>query len=107
MAIAADGPSQESLTRYRLDLAREARRFKRYPPLARERGWEGVVVITVAAVPGVLRPSVAVDRSSGVVLLDEEALAMVTRAVQSSPLPEGLAGRSFSFSLPIHYRLAD
>ena len=106
-AISIDGPSQESITRYRLDLAREARRFKRYPPLARERGWEGVVLITIAAVPGVIRPGVAVDRSSGFTLLDEEALAMVARAVQSSPLPDGLAGRGFSISLPIHYRLED
>lgn len=107
VAMPADGPIQESITRYRLDLAREARRFMRYPPLARERGWEGVVFIAIAAVPGVIRPAVAVDRSSGYVLLDEEALAMVARAVQSSPLPDGLAGRSFSISLPIHYRLDD
>jgi protein TonB len=106
-AVVPDGPSQESITRYRLELAREARRFKRYPSLARERGWEGVVMIAIAAVPGRVRPSVAVERSSGFGLLDEEAATMVARAVQSSPPPDGLAGRSFSFTLPIHYRLDD
>ena len=106
-AAAVDSPSQESIARYRLDLAREARRFKRYPPLARQRGWEGIVVVSIVAVPGGIGPNVAVDRSSGFDLLDEEALAMVTRAVQTSPLPDGLAGKRFTIALPIHYSLED
>ena len=106
-AVASAGPSQESIARYRLDLARQARRFKRYPPLARQRGWEGVVVISIIGIPGGIGPSVAVDRSSGVKLLDEDALAMVTRAAQTSPLPDGLAGRGFTIALPIHYSLGE
>ena len=106
-AVAVDSPSQESIARYRLDLAREARRFKRYPPLARQRGWEGIVVISIVAVPGGIGPNIAVDRSSGFDLLDEEALAMVIRAVQTSPPPDGLAGKRFAIALPIHYSLED
>jgi protein TonB len=65
------------------------------------------VVISIVGVPGGIAPSVAVDRSSGVKLLDEEALAMVSRAVQTSPPPDGLAGRRFTIALPIHYSLED
>jgi TonB family protein len=65
------------------------------------------VVIAIAALPGGVGPSVAVDRSSGFALLDEEALAMVTQAVRASPPPDGLAGRRFTIALPIHYRLDD
>ncbi|HET7776889.1 MAG TPA: hypothetical protein VFK74_11010, partial [Azospira sp.] len=41
-----EGSSGDALRQYRLALALEARRFKRYPRLARERGWEGTVEVT-------------------------------------------------------------
>ena len=51
----------DGVRQYRLSLAREARRFKRYPDQARERGREGVVVVVVKTVAGVAIPQVKLE----------------------------------------------
>jgi len=99
--------SLDGVRQYRLNLAREARRFKRYPPLARQRGWEGVVIVLVSAVAGGPVPQVSLSQSSGYELLDQEALELVLQAVRVAAVPENLRHRQFGLALPIHYRLDD
>ena len=101
-AVSLDGVRQ-----YRLNLAREARQSKVYPGLARERGWEGVVVVVVTTVAGVALPQVTISQSSGIELLDRAATELVELAVQSARMPESLRGQQFALTLPIHYQLAD
>ena len=97
----------DGVRQYRLSLAREARRFKRYPDQARERGREGVVVLIVTTVAGVALPQVKLSQSSGSDLLDQAALELLEIAVQTAMLPESLHGQQFALTLPIHYRLDD
>ena len=97
----------DGVRQYRLSLAREARRFKRYPDQARERGREGVVVLIVTTVAGVAIPQVKLSQSSGSDLLDQAALELLETAVQAAMLPESLQGQQFALTLPIHYRLDD
>jgi periplasmic protein TonB len=97
----------DGVRQYRLSLAREARRFKRYPDQAREQGREGVVVVVVTTVAGVAIPQVTVSQSSGSDLLDQAALELLDIAVQTATLPESLSGQQFGLTLPIHYRLDD
>jgi periplasmic protein TonB len=97
----------DGVRQYRLSLAREARRFKRYPDQARERGREGVVVLIVTTVAGVAIPQVKLSQSSGSDLLDQAALELLEIAVQTATLPESLRGQQFALTLPIHYRLDD
>ena len=108
---APPAPSEEAspdgVRQYRLNLAREARRFKHFPPLARERGWEGVAVVVVSTVAGVPLPQVSLSQSSGFELLDQEALMLVAQAVTMAVLPDSLRNRTFALTLPIHYRLDD
>lgn len=99
--------SPEGMRQYRLNLAREARRFKNYPSLARERGWEGVVVVVVNAVAGGGVPQIGLSQSSGFALLDEEARKLVSLAAQTAMMPDSLRNRQFALTLPIHYRLDD
>jgi protein TonB len=99
--------SPDGVRQYRLNLAREARRFKHFPPLARERGWEGVAVVVVSTVAGVPLPQVSLSQSSGFELLDQEALMLVAQAVTTAVLPDSLRNRTFALTLPIHYRLDD
>lgn len=101
-----EGVSADGLREYRLALAREARRLKRYPLLAREKGWEGTVQVT-AVFAGALQPAVTLSQSSGHPVLDEQALAMITRAVQVAELPESLRGRSFRVLVPVQFSLDD
>ncbi len=106
-ALPKDEVSPDGVRQYRLNLAREARRFKRYPPLARQRGWEGVVVVVVNTVVGGALPQVDLSQSSGFDLLDQEALELVLQAVHTATVPESLRNRQFGLTLPIHYRLDD
>jgi protein TonB len=100
----AGGVSADGLRQYRIDLAGAARRFRVYPAVARSRGWEGVVEVTVSIASGG-EPSVRLARSSGHAVLDEQALLMLSRAVAQTPLPESLRGRSFAVPLPIRFSL--
>lgn len=106
-AAPKDEVSPDGVRQYRLNLAREARRFKRYPPLARQRGWEGVVVVLVSTVASGLVPQVSLSQSSGFELLDQEALELVSQAAHTATVPESLRNRQFGLTLPIHYRLDD
>jgi len=97
----------DGLREYRLNLSREARRYKRYPAIARERGLEGVVVVVVSTTAGIPAPQVALSRSSGQAVLDAQALEMVTLAVRAAKLPDSLHGRDFGLDLPIHFSLEE
>ncbi|MEI7430628.1 MAG: TonB family protein [Betaproteobacteria bacterium] len=104
-AVAREGLSADEMRYYRMSLATAARRFKRYPPLARERGWEGTaeVALNVSARVGV--PEVVLVRSSGRTLLDDQAVEMISQAVRVTALPEGLKGRDFRILLPVQFSL--
>jgi len=105
--LANEDASPDGVRQYRLNLAREARRFKHFPQLARDRGWEGVAVVVVSTVAGTPLPRVSLTQSSGFEMLDDEALALVAQAVNTAVLPDSLRNRTFALTLPIHYRLDD
>lgn len=97
----------EGVREYRLNLGRAAAPFKKYPAVARDRGWEGVVVVQLNALAGSPLPVVALGRSSGHGALDEQALEMIRRAVEVAVLPDSLRGHAFGLELPIQYSLRD
>lgn len=103
----AEVKNAEGLGEYRLGLAREARRFKRYPSIARENAWTGVVVLMIQGAASSATPIVSIDQSSGHAVLDAQALEMLEKAARLAPLPDSLMGKRFVISLPIHYRLDD
>ncbi len=97
--------SQDGLREYRLNLSREARRHKRYPALARQRGLEGVVIVMVSTRAGLPVPQVSLSRSSGQEVLDQQALEILGLAVRAASLPDSLRSRDFAIDLPIHFSL--
>ena len=103
----AEVKNAEGIGEYRLGLAREARRFKRYPTVARENAWTGVVVLMIQGAASSAVPTVSIDQSSGHAVLDAQALEMLEKATRLAPLPVSLMGKRFAISLPIHYRLDD
>lgn len=105
------GPSAEALDAslleaYRLALIDAARRYKRYPVQAMERGWEGRVEIRVVVGANGTIKSVLVKRSSRYQILDDQALDMVRRAfnalaqVQAAP-----RGHEFTVDVPVVFEL--
>jgi len=101
-------PIPESLSRdqYRVQLIDEARRHKRYPPLARENNWQGDVRVAVAvAADG--RPTVTLKGSSGYEVLDRQALEMFRQAARAVPVPPALRGREFALEVRAVYGLEE
>lgn len=101
-------PAPESLSRdqYKLQLIDEAVRHKRYPPLARDNNWQGVVGVNVAVAANG-RPSVTLKSSSGYEVLDRQALEMFAQAARTVPVPPALRGQAFALELPVRYNLED
>ena len=105
-ALVSTGPDADGVRQYRVNLATAARRFKRYPALALERGWSGSAQIEVAiAASGVPRQRLMV--SSGHELLDEAALEMIGRSAQATILPASLRGQAFVVRLPVFFDLEE
>ncbi len=105
--VLREGASADDLRQYRVALAIAARRFKRYPLVARERGWEGRVEVAVNVSAWQPNPRLSLIRSSGRALLDEQALSMIEQAAAATTLPESLRGRDFRVLLPIEFTLTD
>jgi len=105
VAPAREGVSADDLRQYRLSLATAARRFKRYPALARERGWEGTVDVALNFSSLLPVPETVLVRSSGRSLLDEQALEMIAQAARVTSLPEGMKGRDFRVLIPVKFSL--
>lgn len=100
-----EGVSPDDMRQYRMALATAMRRFKRYPPVARDRGWEGTAQVGLAFNSRSVVPEVLLAQSSGRGLLDEQALEMVRQAVRVTHLPEGMKGRNFRVVLPVQFSL--
>jgi protein TonB len=75
-----------------------------YPRLARNRGWEGKVLLKVQVSAGGLSDSVAVQRSSGHDILDESAVAAV-RKWKFIPAMRGSTPVATSVIVPIIFTL--
>lgn len=99
------GLDADGVRQYRVNLASAARRFKRYPAQALEKGWSGSAEVELAiAASGVAQPPRLMS-SSGHELLDEAALTMIGRAAQATLVPASLSGRAFAVKLPIMFDL--
>ncbi len=106
-ASARAGVSADDLRQYSMSLGLAARRFKRYPALARERGWEGRAEVALVFSAPLPLPEVVLLRSSGRTVLDEQAVEMMTQASRVTALPDGLKGREFRLPQAIQFSLAD
>src|SRR5262249_58179041 len=89
---------------YRLALINAAKRYKRYPVQAMERGWEGRVEIRLIVDANGAIKSALVKTSSRYQVLDDQALEMVKRAfndlAQAAP-----RGREFTVDVPVVFEL--
>ena len=104
---AREAISADDIRQYRMSLGTAARRFKRYPALARERGWEGAVEVALNINAHSPLPQVLLVRSSGRSALDEQAVETMSQAARATTLPEGLKGRDIRVPLSIRFSLED
>ena len=104
---APSGVDADEMRQYPFDLRVMARRFKRYPALARENGWQGTVDLELVFHAAVDYPSVEVLHSSGHDVLDEQAREMILRAVRATPVPASFRRRDLRMRLPVEFSLED
>ena len=95
----------DGLRGYRLALATQARRFKRYPPQAMASGWKGTAEIRLElGADGRPLPAL-ITRSSGHESLDRAAQAMIDAGALRASVPDSLRGRAFAVVLPVVFNL--
>jgi protein TonB len=102
-----EGLDPDAVKKYSIDVAGWAKRFKRYPRVAIDNNWEGVVVVRVVVQPNGLNATYTVVKSSGHKVLDDQAVETVSRARPRAPIPPELRGREFDFEMPVFYELKD
>jgi len=92
-----------SVAEYRLQLIGAAPRYKRYPRVARENNWEGLVALRMAFSASGRVASLSVTKTSGYDVLDQQAMEMFKSAAAAVPVPPLLRGREFAFDLAVTY----
>jgi protein TonB len=104
-ARAGDSADAGNLDQYRLALIGVARKYKRYPAQAMEKGWTGRVEVRLIIGPNGMIQSALVKSSSGYDILDNQALDMVKKAKPLTPIPPALRGREFTVDVPVIFDL--
>jgi protein TonB len=89
----------------RTRIAEELSRYFTYPPLARSRGVEGIVILAYRVEADGRLDGIAVARSSGHALLDRAALSDLSRVPPLSDAGSRLQGAAVQDTLEVTYRL--
>lgn len=97
----------EALASFREQIKEVAGRYKRYPPVARDNGWTGDVVVRIEMAASGEVASIRVKTSSGYEVLDAQALEMFRKAVPAVRVPAQLRGKEFAVELRAIYNLRD
>jgi periplasmic protein TonB len=96
-----------TVEQYRLALIVAARRYKRYPAIALEKGWQGKVQVRMVISANGMIASASITTGSGHDILDNQALEMLKKGNTAVPIPASLRGREFSFEVPVIFNLED
>lgn len=103
----ARGPDAAGLRQFRLALAGEARRLRRYPEAARRAGLSGTAEVRVAVESGGAVRRTDLIQTSGHELLDVAAVEMLREAATRAFLPDSLRGVNFAVLLPVVFEVED
>lgn len=103
------GPSEADLESARQAYAgsmnRELGKDKRYPMMARKKGWAGAVGLILEVDASGKITAAHIEQGTDYEVLNNEALEKVRRIVQPPPIPDVLRGRSFKVHITINFRL--
>ena len=106
-AAATGGPDPGTVARFRLELMDLARRYKHYPRVAQDNGWEGRVELRIAIGEDGAISALTVKKGAGRAVLDDEAQAMIRTAKSQATIPPGLRGKAFTLESPVDFFLKE
>ena len=106
-AAAAPADDPGSLEKYRLQLKLVAARYKRYPRVATDNNWKGVVALRMVVGQGGQVASLVVTKTSGHEVLDRQAQEMFRSAAADVPVPPVLRGKQFAVDVAVDYYFTD
>jgi protein TonB len=89
---------------YQAKLAAHLRRFRTFPPEARDKGITGTAIVRFTVNSGGSVTAASLARTSGAGILDQAAVAMVRRASPFPPIPAGM-GASLTVNVPVRFDL--
>lgn len=102
-----DLPDSEKLSRNHLlgELKTALSEHLVYPPLARQRGWEGTVLLALRVERDGALEKVRVSHSSGYDVLDQAAVDSLYRVRRLTEVTAWLHGQPMDLQMPVIYRL--
>jgi len=95
----------EAVLSWQKSVALHLNKHKKYPHDARKNGEEGVASVSFSIDRSGKVIATHLEKSSGSALLDQEAIEVLSRASPFPQPPSDMAELSFSFSLPIQFRI--
>ncbi|WP_265942735.1 energy transducer TonB [Dechloromonas sp. A34] len=95
------------MRQYHLALGQKAKQFRRYPPAAREAGWQGRVAMRLAVSESGAPIGISLLGSSNFPDLDQAALEIMYLAAGHTEVPESLRGRAFTIDLAVDFHPDD
>jgi protein TonB len=104
-AQAAHTPSMDPMETWEHKLLARMQGFLKYPPRALLRRQDGVAYVRVVVDRQGNLVSAELQRSSGIPLLDDEAVAVVARAKPYPPPPPEVAGDKIARVVPVRFIL--
>lgn len=94
-----------TLEQYRLALIAATGRYKRYPAIAMEKGWQGRVEVRMVIGANGMLAGTSIKSSSGYKILDDQAMSMLKKGKTTVPIPASLRGRAFNIDVPVIFNL--
>ncbi len=91
----------------RTTLTQDINRHFKYPRLARQRNWEGTVLLDLQIEIDGRISHITLAQSSGYALLDNNAIATLNRIGNISGSAQWLEGGNIELQVPVVYRLSD
>ena len=98
-------PAQEAMLRYQDMVKQRIEEVRRYPSWARRQGIEGDVYLSFIVLSNGLSKNTKIIFSSGVRVLDEEAVATIKRAEPFPPIPEEISATQIQMQLAIVFKI--
>jgi protein TonB len=105
--VATDAPAPNTETRLYAELVDAIARHFHYPTLARQRGWQGMVSLSVHIAPDGSLRQIAILHSSGYRVLDHAALRSLEQVTGLPAVARWQIARGFDMVVPVEYRLID